>query len=83
MKNILVTGGTGFIGSHTCLKLVESGYKVFILDSLINSYKKVIEDIKKISSRNLEGKILFFQTDLRNQNSIEKVFKEIYESQKN
>ncbi len=82
MKNILVTGGTGFIGSHTCLKLVESGHKVFILDSLINSYKKVIEDIKKIASSNLEGKILFFKTDLRNQESIEKVFKDIYKTQK-
>ena len=43
MKKILVTGGLGFIGSHTCVVLLEKGYKILILDSLINSSKKVIE----------------------------------------
>ena len=48
MKTILVTGGLGFVGSHTCVTLLEKGYKILIVDSLINS-KKVIERIKKLS----------------------------------
>ena len=47
MKNILITGGAGFIGSHTCLLLLEKGYNVFIIDSYINSsensLKKTLE----------------------------------------
>ena len=37
MESILVTGGAGFIGSHTCLSLIEKGYNLYILDSFINS----------------------------------------------
>tara|TARA_B100000989_G_scaffold278203_1_gene239772 strand:- start:21547 stop:22602 length:1056 start_codon:yes stop_codon:yes gene_type:complete len=48
MKNILVTGGTGFIGSHTCLVLIENGYKVFVIDSFENSSPKSIERVMKI-----------------------------------
>ena len=40
MKNILVTGGTGFIGSHTCFSLLSEGYNVYAIDSLVNSSKK-------------------------------------------
>ena len=45
MKNILITGGTGFIGSHTCISLLEEGYDITIIDSLINSSKKVLEGL--------------------------------------
>ena len=44
MRNILLTGGCGFIGSHTCIALLERGYKVTILDSLINSNLNVIKE---------------------------------------
>lgn len=86
MKTILVTGGTGFIGSHTCLNLICSGYKVIILDSLVNSFVNVIDDIKKLSSKtvlNIEKKVFFFKCDLRDPNSVRKVFKEIYSYHKN
>ena len=50
MKNILVIGGVGFIGSHTCLALLEKDYKVFVFDSFVNSssnaLKRVLEIIK-------------------------------------
>ena len=49
MKSIFVTGGAGFIGSHTCLSLLEKGYVVFILDSFINSSEKSISKIKFLS----------------------------------
>ena len=48
MKSIFVTGGAGFIGSHTCLVLLEKGYVVFILDSFINSCEKSITKISAI-----------------------------------
>ena len=48
MKRILVTGGTGFIGSHTCCSLLENGYEIVILDSLRNSNIKSLSQIKLI-----------------------------------
>ena len=48
MARILVTGGSGFIGSHTCLLLLEKGHELFIVDSYINSSKLAIENICKI-----------------------------------
>ena len=46
--NILVTGGCGFIGSHTCVELLEKGYSVIIVDNLINSSSQVIKKIEII-----------------------------------
>lgn len=46
--HILVTGGAGYIGSHTCVILLEAGHKVTIIDSFINSSKKTIDGIKSI-----------------------------------
>lgn len=54
-RNILVTGGLGYIGSHTIVKLIESGYTPFIIDNLSNSTIDVLHDIKKIT-----GKDVFF-----------------------
>ena len=51
MKSILVTGGAGFIGSHTCLLLLEKGYVIFIMDSFINSSDKSIKKILEILKR--------------------------------
>ena len=55
--NILVTGGLGFIGSHVSLLLLEQGHNVFIIDSLINSSKNVIDIINKLSG----NKVHFYQ----------------------
>ena len=45
MKRIIVTGGSGFIGSHTCASLLNNGNELYILDSLSNSSKKCLENI--------------------------------------
>ena len=52
MKNILITGGAGFIGSHTCLNFLEKGFNIYIADSFINSSKKVFGRIKKVADIN-------------------------------
>ena len=51
MKKILVTGGTGFIGSHICTSLLKSGNEVYILDSLSNSTKNSLKNLKLIFSK--------------------------------
>ena len=45
--SILVTGGAGFIGSHTCVELLENGYDVVVVDNLSNSCEKSLERVKK------------------------------------
>ena len=77
MKSILITGGAGFIGSHTCLYLIEKGYVIFILDSFINSSQKSIEKISFFLNENdfdSKEKIYLINGDIRNSSDIEKVF---------
>ena len=51
MKDILVTGGTGFIGSHTCVELLNAGYNVVVMDNFMNSKPESLNRIKKITGR--------------------------------
>ena len=79
MKNVLITGGAGFIGSHTCIEMLEKGLNVCILDSLANSSIKIINQIEKIilkNKRNNFGKLFFRKGDLRNISFIDSVFSE-------
>ena len=79
MKNILITGGTGFIGSHTCLNFLEDGYKITIIDSLKNSSKDVLKGIKRIlelSNNYDENKIYFYKGDIRDAAFLKEVFLE-------
>ena len=68
---ILVTGGLGFIGSHTCVELIRKGYQVTIIDNLINSNLKVLSNIERITG----VKPKFYKVDLRNKNELNKIFK--------
>ena len=52
VKTILITGGLGFIGSHTVIDLIDKGYKVLIIDALLNSTKKVFIRLKKLIKEN-------------------------------
>ena len=82
MKSILVTGGCGFIGSHTSLLLLERGYTLFILDSCINSSRKSIDQIKLFLEKkdiDPKEKIYFFKGDIRNLTDIKEVFEKSFE----
>ena len=77
--NILVTGGAGFIGSHTCEILLEKGYSVTLLDSFINSSKKSIEGIQKIleiKKIKIKNKFKVYKGDIRDKKFIEMIFLE-------
>ena len=67
MNNILVTGGTGFIGSHTCINLLEQGYELTVIDSNINSSSLSLERIKEILKKkvNFNPKLTFKKGDIR------------------
>jgi UDP-glucose 4-epimerase len=71
MAKILVTGGLGYIGSHTAVSLIEAGHEVVLLDNLSNSSLAVLEGITDIT-----GVIpSFFKTDLRDPNTVINLFK--------
>ena len=76
MENILLTGGCGFIGTHTVVALLAKGYNVFILDSLLNSHSESINRILEIFNlkSNNQEKLFFFKEDIRNKEAINHVF---------
>ena len=77
MKNILVTGGAGFIGSHTCLLLLERGYDVNVIDSFTNSSPKSLEkvlEIYKLNKTYTQNKLNIFQGDLLDKDFLNNVF---------
>ncbi len=79
MRNILVTGGCGYIGSHTVLTLIERGYFVYVLDSNINSNPLVIKRLREIISiknSELSKNLIFIKGDLTNIRDIETIFLE-------
>lgn len=69
---ILVTGGAGYIGSHTVVELLNIGEKVIIVDSLVNSKIETIDAIKKITGKDIK----FYQVDILDRENLEKVFEE-------
>ncbi len=78
MDTVLVTGGCGYIGSHTCISLLENNSKVLIIDSLVNSYKETFIKIKEIVNKKGidSNKISFIKGDLRNKEWLDKIFVE-------
>ena len=85
MKSILLTGGAGFIGSHTCLALLEKGYEVYVIDSFVNSSKKSLDSVKNIYKNkynNSNFNLHIFNGDLRDKYFIKKVFSDIYKVNK-
>lgn len=68
---ILVTGGCGFIGSHTCCELLDNNYEVVVIDNLSNSKEDVIDKIKEITNKNLK----FYKGDLCDKELVDNIFK--------
>ncbi len=70
--SILVTGGAGFIGSHTCVELLNAGYDTIILDNLCNSKSESVKRIKEITGKDVK----FCECDIRDRKGLDKIFSE-------
>ncbi|MBE6917071.1 MAG: UDP-glucose 4-epimerase GalE [Ruminococcaceae bacterium] len=70
--NILVTGGAGYIGSHTCVELLESGYDVVVIDNLCNSNPESLKRVQEITGKTLK----FYEGDVRDEALLHKIFAE-------
>jgi UDP-glucose 4-epimerase len=68
--NVLVTGGAGYIGSHTCLELLQEGYGVVVIDNLCNSNSKSLERVQALTGKTLT----FYQGDVRDEALLRKIF---------
>ncbi len=69
-QTILVTGGAGFIGTHTAVELLEAGYRVVVVDNLCNSSPVALERVQEIAGKNL----VFERVDIRDRSGLERVF---------
>ena len=67
---VLVTGGAGYIGSHTCLELLESGYEVVVIDNLCNSSAKSLERVQELTGKSLA----FYEGDVRDEALLKTIF---------
>jgi UDP-glucose 4-epimerase len=70
MYTILVTGGTGYIGSHTCIELIKAGYKIVVIDNLYNSSLESLKRVEKLSN----SRIPFHKVDIRDKGALTQVF---------
>lgn len=68
--SILVTGGAGYIGSHTCIELLNAGYDVVVLDNLYNSSEKALERVEQITGK----KVTFYKADLLDKEAMNEIF---------
>ncbi len=72
LQNILVTGGAGYIGSHTCVELLDAGYQVIVVDNLSNSHYAAIERVQELSGKT----VTFIEADLRHKRALNALFDE-------
>ena len=67
---VLVTGGAGYIGSHTCVELLNQGMEVVVIDNLVNSSAKAIERVEEITGKHVD----FYQEDVRDRAALDRIF---------
>ena len=67
---VIVTGGAGYIGSHTCVELLQAGHEVLVIDNLSNGHEAALERVRGITNRELQ----FTNADIRNANVLDKIF---------
>lgn len=72
MSKILVTGGAGFIGSHTCVELLNAGYEIVIVDNLYNSSEKSLDRVRELTGKDFA----FYPYDIRDKENMRKVFED-------
>ena len=70
--NVLVTGGAGYIGSHTCVELLNSGYGVVVIDNLCNSNPESLNRVQKLTGKSLT----FYEGDVRDEALLRRIFAE-------
>ena len=70
MTKILVTGGAGFIGSHTCIELLNNGNEVVVVDNLYNASKKSLEVVERVTGKT----VTFYEVDIRDEEKLNEVF---------
>ena len=70
--NVLVTGGAGYIGSHTCVELLESGHEVVVVDNLCNSNSKSLERVEALTGK----RVKFYLGDVRDEALLRRIFAE-------
>ena len=67
---VLVTGGAGYIGSHTCVELLETGHEVFVVDNLCNGHEAALERVRGITNCELQ----FMNADIRDLITLDNIF---------
>ncbi len=70
--SVLITGGAGYIGSHTCVEMLNAGYDVVVIDNLDNSSAKALDRVEKITGKSLK----FYENDVRDKDALRKIFRE-------
>ena len=70
--SILITGGAGYIGSHTCIEMLDAGYDVAVIDNLDNSSSESLKRVESITGK----KVKFYKEDVRDKEALRRIFTE-------